>query len=227
MRLVLLVVSGVLAVAVLVSLGLWQVQRLHWKQEILTRIETRISADPSPLPATFDEAADRYRPVEISGRSTGEELHVLVSTAATGAGYRVIVPFETDEGRRIMVDLGVIPTEEKAPPRAGQHMDVLGNLHWPQETDRFTPDPERGRNIWFARDVPIMAETLGTEPVLVVARRTEPPVPDVLALPITTEGIPNDHLNYAITWFSLAAICAGMTLLLALRMARGKEETDG
>lgn len=75
--------------------------------------------------------------------------------------------------------------------------------------DSFTPEPDKSNNIWFARDVPKMAAALGTEPVLLIAKsKTDP---NVVPLPVDTEGIPNDHLQYAITWFSLALIWAAMT----------------
>ena len=220
MRWIGLAFIGLGGVAVLLALGFWQVRRLEWKSGILNEIETRVAAAPVDLPADPDPDADQYLPVEIDGRTTGDELHVLVSTAQTGAGYRLIAPFETGT-RRIMVDLGVIPTTEKEPMRPGQRLAVLGNLHWPQEIDRFTPEPERDRNIWFAREVEAMSDALGTEPLLVVARSTTPEVPGVTPLPVSTTNIPNDHLQYAITWFSIAALWAGMTVLLGWRMAGG------
>ncbi len=219
MRWLSLAVLGLGGVAILLALGTWQLRRLDWKTALLADIEARIAAPASDLPADPDPVADRYRPVRITGRTTGEELHVLVSTRRTGAGYRVIAPFEAG-GRRILVDLGIVPTEDKDAPRPARQMTVTGNLHWPREIDRFTPAPERERNIWFARDVPEMAATLGTQPVLLVARAVETPMPGVMPLPVSAEGIPNNHLQYAITWFSIAALWAGMTALLGWRMAR-------
>lgn len=209
---------GLGGLAVLLALGFWQVSRLQWKTALLNDVETRIAAAPVSLPLDPDPEADRYLPVELEGRTTGSELHVLVSTPQTGPGYRVIAPFETGT-RRIMVDLGVVPTAEKEPTRPAQKLNVVGNLRWPRESDRFTPEPERDRNIWFARDVDAMADALGTEPLLIVARETEPEVPGVMPLPVSTTNVPNDHLQYAITWFSIAALWVGMTVLLGWRMA--------
>jgi surfeit locus 1 family protein len=213
-----LAILGLGGVAILVSLGLWQLRRLEWKTALLADIEARIAAAPAELPADPDPEADRYLPVEVTGRTTGREIHVLVSTAQTGAGYRVVAPLETG-GRRILVDLGILPTEAKDAPRPGRQVTVAGNLHWPVEVDRFTPGPDREDNIWFARDVPAMAEALGTEPLLVVARTVETPFPGIVTRPVSTAGIPNGHLNYAVTWFSIAVLWAGMTLLLGWRMA--------
>ena len=218
MRWIGLAVIGLGGIAVLLALGFWQVSRLDEKMALLNEIDTRVAAAPVVLPAEPQSEADRYLPVEITGRTTGDELHVLVSTRQTGPGYRIIAPFETGT-RRIMVDLGVIPTAEKEPMRPAQKLTVAGNLHWPREIDRFTPEPEVDRNIWFARDVDAMAEALGTEPLLIVARQLDPALPDVTPLPVSTDNIPNDHLQYAITWFSIAGLWAGMTVLLGSRMA--------
>lgn len=222
MRLLLLVIFGVGGLALLLSLGIWQVQRLQWKTAMLADIEARIAAEPEPLPTDPDPEADRYRPVTIAGEVTGQPLHVLFSAQELGAAYRLIAPFRTEAGRAILVDLGAVPADTKDVPRHFPPLAVTGNLHWPDETDSFTPDPERDRNIWFAREVALMARELETEPMLVVARATEPALEDVTQVPVGVTNIPNDHLGYAITWFSLAAIWAGMTALLGWRMAGAK-----
>lgn len=219
MRFVLLAIFGVGGLAVLLWLGMWQVHRLEWKTAILNDIETRIAASPVPLPAAPDPETDRYLPVSSSGEVSGAPLHVLFSTRELGAAYRLVAPFRTDDGRDILVDLGAIPAEEKEAPRSYPPLEIVGNLHWPNETDSFTPEPERARNIWFARDVETMARTLGAEPLLLVAREIDPPQQGVTQIPVGTGNIPNDHLNYAITWFSLAAIWAGMTAVLGWRMS--------
>ena len=94
---------------------------------------------------------------------------------------------------------------------------LTGNLQWPQEVDSFTPEADTESNIWFARDVEVMADTLNTEPLLVVVRDGSGPDPKITPLPVDTARIPNDHLQYAITWFSLAAIWLAMTVLFLRR----------
>ena len=204
-----LLVFGLTGVAVLVALGNWQMRRLAWKEAILAEIESRIAADPVPLPADPDPERDRYLAVAVTGRMAPGEIPVLVSTRHFGAGYRIIAPFVTQDGRRILIDRGFVPTTARDAPRALGAMRVIGNLHWPDEIDRFTPAPDRKAGIWFARDVPALAAELDTEPVLVIARsRTDP---GVTPLPVDTRGIPNDHLQYAITWYGLALVWAVMT----------------
>ncbi|WP_375266190.1 SURF1 family protein, partial [Planktotalea sp.] len=105
---------GLLGAAILIWLGVWQLQRLEWKQDILSNIERRIAADPVALPEQPDPAADRFLPVVAAGTVFGEEIHVLVSQKNIGAGYRVIAVFETDTGRRILLDRGFIKVDQKA-----------------------------------------------------------------------------------------------------------------
>ncbi|XDA97439.1 SURF1 family protein [Sulfitobacter sp. LCG007] len=223
-RLAFLLIFGLGGAAVLVCLGLWQMQRLAWKEGILADIEARISAPPVALPGRPDPERDRYLPVAVTGRFGSPDLHVLVSIKQVGAGYRLIAPFVMEDGRRVMIDRGFIPTDvnEAAPPSAS--VTVTGNLHWPRESDSFTPEPDSAQNLWFARDVPAMADALGTEPILVVARDVTPPDPGPTPLPVDTAGIPNDHLQYALTWFSLAAIWLAMS---AFFLRRARDNTKG
>lgn len=213
-RVIFLGVVGGLGFVALVSLGLWQLQRLAWKEGVLATIETRIAAEPVSLPEAPDPEADRYRAVRFEGEILPEELHVFWVTGAEGAGYRVISPFVTDEGRRILVDRGYIRATDKENTRPTGRAELTGNLLWPDEGDWTTPPPEVDTNILYARDIAYMSERLNTEPLLVVVRTgAENPTP----LPVSTKGIPNNHLQYVITWFSLALIWAAMTAAFLLR----------
>lgn len=208
-RLLFLAVFGVTGLAVLLALGTWQLRRLDWKEALLADIEARIAADPVALPAAPDADNDRYLPVTVSGEMLPGEAHVLVSVKRVGAGYRIIAPFETEDGRRVLIDRGFVPVADKTRSRATGPMTVTGNLHWPDEIDSYTPDNDLTGNTWFSRDVPTLAAHLKTRPVLIVARSQTDP--HVTPLPVDTSGIPNDHLQYAVTWFGLAAVWAAMT----------------
>jgi surfeit locus 1 family protein len=216
MRILIPLLLGLVGVAFLAALGAWQLQRLEWKESVIAEIDARIGDVPVPLPATPDPEADAYRPVTLTGAVAGAPLRVLGAWRDGGSGFRVIAPVEA-EGRRVMVDLGIVPlsTERLALP-AGPFA-VTGNLAWPDESGRGTPAPDG--DLWFGRDVAAMAGALGTEPVLVVARETAPALPPVPS-PVGTEGIPNNHLGYAIQWFGLALVWAGMTVFLLWRMTR-------
>ncbi|MCB1371562.1 MAG: SURF1 family protein [Rhodobacteraceae bacterium] len=209
---------GLGGVAILLALGIWQVQRLAWKTEIIDRIEARLAADPVPLPAAPSPGEDQFLRVRATGRIGGPELHVYTSAPPRGVGYRVIVALELAEGRRILLDRGFVPIEEKDAARHEGEITVEGALLWPQETDYFTSEPDRAKNVWFARDVDLMADALRTEPVLLVVSASDDPAAP-MPLPVTV-NIPNDHLGYAITWFGLALVWAVMTGYLLWRIKR-------
>ena len=211
---------GVAGTAVLLGLGFWQVGRLAEKEAYLAEIDERISKAPVTLPDNPDPAQDRFLSVEANGRFAGPEIDVLASRKTYGAGFRVISVFETTDGRRILVDRGFLPTDQRGEDRGQGNARIVGNLHWPDEVDGYTPEPDERTKMWFARDVPAMADALGTEPVLIVLRETSETDPVVTPFPVDSSGIPNDHLEYAITWFSLAAVWIGMTLYLLWRINR-------
>lgn len=217
-------ILGLAGVAVLLSLGVWQLSRLEVKRAQIAAIEARIGDAPGALPATPDPARDRYRAVAITGAYTGEVVHVLSSLEGVGPGSRVIAAFETEAGRRLLVDRGFLPEAARAradlAPQA-EPVDVAGNLDWPRDTDRFTPAPDLARNLWFSREVAPLAAHLGTEPVMLVAR-DDAPAPGLMPMPIDGANVRNDHLEYAITWFLLAAAWAGMTGFLLWRIRQGR-----
>ena len=220
------ILFGVVGTAVLSALGFWQMQRLEWKEALIADIEARMAADPVAMPDKPVPDDDRLLRVAISGKMDAREIHVISSVKMLGPGFRVIVPMELGEwkdgtGRWILVDLGFVPERLKDPktreetsarwkPRLYQDK-VVGLLHWPKEVDSFTPEPDVQKNIWFARDVSKMAEWLNTDPVMVVAEKhpdgdwPRPRPPGV--------GVPNRHLEYALTWFGLAIVWVVMTVI--------------
>ena len=206
---------GLSGTLVLVWLCQWQLDRLVWKQGLITGIEARMEAAPVPVPEAPEAARDSLLRVTLRGDLSGEELHVLTATKADGPGFRVIAAVTEDgSGRRLMVDLGYVPERLKEPgsQRAGETA-ITGFLHWPDEADDYTPDPDLDRGIWFARDVTAMAAALGTDPILVTAAGHDlglwpaPRPPGV--------DLPNNHLQYALTWGAMAAVWAVMSLIWA------------
>lgn len=215
-RMIFPLLVGLLGGAILISLGVWQMQRLAWKEGVLAEIAAHIADAPVALPATVDPVADRYMPVTATGRFTGEHADILVSRKQIGAGVRVVEVFETADGRRVLVDRGFLTDDDRAKPRESGSATVEGNLHWPEETDGFTPPPDPKTGLWFARDVAALSAALETEATFIVARK--PTGGAIEPMPVDTSGIPNDHMNYAITWFSLAAVWLGMTAYLLWRI---------
>lgn len=213
-------ILGLVGCGILVALGIWQLQRLAWKEEMLAQIDAAILAPPVPVPLDPTAEGDRYLPVTAVGRFTDKEILVLSARQGEGPGYRVITAFVTADGRRILVDRGFLPEMERGIPRPGVEATITGNLQWPRDSDSYTTPPDAKTGIWFARDVPAMAAQLETEPLLVVLRTTTEMTPAAEPVPVGAEGIPNNHLQYAVTWFLLAVVWAGMTGYLLWRITR-------
>lgn len=212
-------ILGILGCAILVSLGIWQLQRMAWKEGMIAEIQAQIDAPAVPLPEDLDPSM-KYLPVTVSGTTTGEEIDILSHTKDQGGGYQVVSKFIADDGREIMVDRGYIPQEMRHMKRPPTRLKIRGNLHWPDERSSSTPDPNLDENIWFARDVPAMANALDADPILVVASFVEGDAQEVKPIPVAIEGIPNNHLSYAVQWFMIAAVWAGMTVALIWRIRR-------
>lgn len=222
-RLFLPLFFGIVGTAVLLWLGTWQVQRLAWKEGVLVQIEARIVNAPISLPLQPTKENDQYLPVVARGLILDQEAHVLASSKKTGAIYRVVAAFEMDDGRRVLLDRGWVKPPAKEETRAAVTAEVVGNLLWPDERDKYTPENDVNGNIWFARDIDQLAEVLNTEPLLIVARKTDETNATVTPMPVTATGIPNDHLQYAVTWYGLALVWVIMTLYYLRRMRTQKK----
>lgn len=219
LRRVIGLVFGLGGFGVLVSLGIWQLQRLEWKLGVIAAIEARIDEAPVPIPASPDPSRDAYLPVTAEGEYTGEAVMVLSSDPQRGHGVQVIAVLATPDGRRLLVDRGYIPEAGRAGlVLAAEGVRVTGNLLWPDDADSYTPPPDLGRGLWFSRNVAPIAAHLGAEPLLIVAR-SDAAQPGLTPRPITA-AVKNDHLGYAITWFLLAVLWAGMTFALLWRNGR-------
>jgi surfeit locus 1 family protein len=204
-------VFGLLGCAILIGLGTWQVQRLTWKEGILSAMDARLGDAPVALPASPDSVRDRFLPVTATGTITEDGVFVMASQRGLGAGYRLIAAFDMGD-RRILIDRGFIPANLRDDPRPEAiGVTITGNLHWPEDANSFTPAPDRAARLWFARDLPDIAATLNTDPVLIVLRNSTESAPPAQFVPLDSAGIANNHLNYAITWFSLAFVWLGMT----------------
>ena len=209
---------GLGGVLILCSLGIWQVQRMYEKRDQLEAMTAGISTPAVPVPLQLDPDADRYRPVSVAGRFTGETLYVLSGKPLLGAGVQVISVLQTATGRRLLIDRGFLLDEDKHKTLTQTQADFVGNLMWPRDSNAYTPPPDAKTGLWFARDAVAMSEKLATEAVIIVAR--EPTGDGIEAMPVDTSSIPNDHWGYAITWFSLALVWAVMTVALVWRIRR-------
>lgn len=217
-RLISALLLGLAGVGFLCGLGIWQVQRMYEKRGQLDEMTAGISEPAVPVPAQLDPEKDRYRPVTAEGRFTGETLYVLSGKPMIGAGVQVVSVLEMADGRRLLVDRGFLPDDDKHKQLTVRAVKITGNLMWPRDSNEYTPPPDPKTGLWFGRDAVSMAALLKTEPTFIVAR--EPTGDGIEAMPVDTSSIPNDHWGYAITWFLLAAVWAVMTVALVWRIRR-------
>jgi surfeit locus 1 family protein len=216
---------GLLGTGILVSLGMWQLDRAGQKAALIAEMEERIFDAPIPLPAQPNPDTDRYRPVRAEGRFLPDHSFVLAAQRDRGPGFHLISVLETDDGRRVLVDRGFLREADRPTmiPESGP-VQIVGNLHWPRDTNRFTPSFDAGRNLFFGRDVgPLMAR-LGTEPVLIILRASDEGSAPTRPVPVDQVSIPDNHLGYAVQWFLMALAWAGMTLFFLWRMGRQKDQ---
>jgi len=214
---------GFVGAAILVALGLWQVQRLHWKEALLADIRAHIDAPAVPVPVDPQQKRDEFLSVVMTGTIGAKNLQVLASVKKIGPGYRIIAPFHLDDGRCVLLDRGFVALRAKDAPRPAVHATITGNLHWPDEIDAYTPPPDTARQIWFGRDLVAMARVLDCDPVMVVERGSDEPHPVTTRYPVDTVGIPNNHLQYVVTWFGLAIVWLGMTAYWMWHIRREKD----
>ncbi|MBS7542101.1 SURF1 family protein [Ancylobacter oerskovii] len=237
-RVIGLIASG-LAFAVLVSLGVWQLERLAWKESLIAKVEARIHEAAVPAPeeqdwGTVDFDDDEYRRVSVAGRFR-HDLEVQVYTLADqtpdgggGPGYWVITPLVTAEGAAILVNRGFVPMRLKPPASRAEGqvegvVNVTGLIRMPEEGGLFTPQNDPGKDAWFVRDPFAIGEAKGllrVAPFLIDADGAGNPG----GWPqggMTRIAFPNRHLEYALTWFGLAASLAGVGAAVLWRRRRG------
>ncbi len=205
--------------AILVSLGVWQLHRLAWKETLIAEIATRSKAPPQPLPepAEWNRLAPAdyaYRHVEFAGRYDNDKEALVFYGGGPhelGPGYLVLTPLRLDSGATVIVNRGFVPAElaAKSARAAGEiegEAHVTGLMRPPQTRNLFTPADEPDNGIYFTRDPAAIATHFGlaqTAPFVVDADDTR--VPGGWPEGGTTEiDIPNNHLSYALTWFGLA-----------------------
>jgi surfeit locus 1 family protein len=208
--------------ALLVGLGVWQLRRLEWKEGLIARIEARSTAPSMSLKKAVSTARlgrdIEYSRVGVEGRFHYDKERFLYALADGTAGWDVITPLETADGDIVLVDRGFVPDALRDPSsrKLGQSEEVVsvtGLVRSPETQAIFTPDNESAHNRWFWRDLSGMARSMfldGTTevaPFFLAAERSKVPGgwPEGGQ---TRLELPNDHLQYALTWFALAVCIA-------------------
>jgi surfeit locus 1 family protein len=219
-----LLLPALLAFAILIGLGVWQIQRKAWKENLIASLTAELAAPPIQLPTratwpTLDPAAEAYHRVTFSAQfDYAREALVFASAAAfrpdvTGVGYWVFTPARLADGSVVIVNRGFVPDGRQDPKSRPQgqvpgSVDIIGVMRWPDARHWFTPNDDVAHDLWFSRDPASIAAAKGLGPVAPFYVEQESPTPPG-GLPQPGRivvNLPDNHLQYALTWFGLAAV---------------------
>lgn len=220
------------------GLGIWQMERREWKRDILDRIAANQAAAPLPFDELIkgDPLRREYGKASVTGTFLyDKEFHLAARSRGNEVGIQIVTPLRTENGAIVLFDRGWVPSEKKDPATRPQGqvqgpVRLVGVVRRTQEQRQFAPDNAPDRNIWFHVDVPRMRKLAGAapDPVLDSFFLEADATPNPGGLPLggqTQLAIPNDHLQYAITWFLLALALAGV--YLAYHWENGRLAVNG
>ncbi|WP_257166902.1 SURF1 family protein [Bradyrhizobium sp. SRS-191] len=212
--------AWVACVAILLALGVWQVERRAWKLDLIDRVDRRIHAEPVAVPdrarwLAINRSDDEYKRVTLSGRFLNDRETLVQAVTVEGPGYWVVTPLQTADGL-VLVNRGFVPPERREPAsRSEGNPDgpviVTGLLRISEPGGGFLRHNDPQANRWYSRDVSAIAAARGLSevaPFFVDADAT----PNPGGYPVgglTVIAFPNNHLVYALTWFTLALMLAG------------------
>jgi surfeit locus 1 family protein len=202
------------AVLFMIGLGTWQVQRLAWKTALIDARDTALAAPAVPVPDTLDAAKplDFHHVIARGSFDHAQELYIIAFDARGVEGFQIVTPMTLEDGHVLLVNRGFVPARNKDPKtrEAGQIQgptQVEGVLRLANPpTGWLVPQNRPGDNFWFYVDVPSMAATAKLDTVLPFYVEAGP-APNPGGFPIggqTRIALPNDHLQYAITWYLFA-----------------------
>ena len=205
----------------LCALGVWQVERLAWKRDLIARVDARIHAAPVAAPASAT-SADEYRRVRATGTFLHDRATLVQASTVRGPGFWVLTPLRRPDGSILLVNRGFVPHDARTRyARPAGTVRITGLLRLTEPGGGFLRSNDPAADRWYSRDVAAIA-----------AARALPATADYFidadagtqpdALPVgglTVIRFPNNHLVYALTWFSLAAMVAGAYILL-MRQSR-------
>jgi surfeit locus 1 family protein len=216
------------AVALMIALGFWQLQRLDEKEALLAAIATGLNAPPVPLAeAMADGQPAEWRRVRVAGRfDYNKEAYIFGRDLKGTVGVHVVTPLLQTNGQAVLVDRGFVPEDRRDPSARAEgqlegEIEIAGVLRLSQPAGQFTPAPDLSKKLFFGRDVSAIAAALGLAlpPVLIEADAT----PNPGGWPLggqTNIDIPNNHLAYALTWFGLALTLTVIYLLYHAKQDR-------
>ncbi|MFE0016055.1 SURF1 family protein [Mesorhizobium sp. NPDC059054] len=223
-------------IAILVGLGVWQVERREWKLDLIARVEQRIHAPATAVPGPSEwlgvtAQTHEYKRVRLSGSYINDRETFVQAVTALGGGFWVITPFRTDEGFVVLVNRGFVPPDRKAPATRQPDLiegatTVTGLLRIDEPGGGFLRENDPANDRWYSRDVTAIATARGltdAAPFFVDADA----LPNNAASPrggLTVVSFRNSHLVYALTWFGLAAM---LSAALGFVLFRHRQSAGG
>ena len=233
-----LLIPALLAFAVLIALGTWQLERKAWKEGLIAALSERLAAAPAALPAPaawprLEQTREEYRRVTFSADfdHRHEALVYAVASAfrpdVSGPGFWVFTPARLPDGTLVIVNRGFVPQDRRGPAtrangQVAGPVEIVGALRWPEHRSWFSPADDPARNLWFVRDPQAIAAAKGIGPVAPFYLEQESPVPPG-GLPQPGKiavTLRNAHLHYAITWYGLALVLVVMFVAWARASSR-------
>lgn len=209
-----------LALAILLGLGTWQVKRLYWKEALLADIEERRNAAPATvaeIEAIAKSGGDiEYRRVSLSGTFDHARERHFFATHQGRTGYYIYTPLTLADGRVLFVNRGFVPFEMKDPAKRSEgqvtgEVTITGLARAPlvAKPSSLLPDNDIAKNIFYWKDLAAMASSADIPPDRLVKLFVDADAaPNPGGWPqggVTLIDLPNNHLQYAITWYGLAA----------------------
>ncbi len=231
--------AALAALVVLLGLGTWQLERKAWKETLIATLDRRLNDAPTALPPPSEWTAMRPENSEFSRvrlrvefPKAGDALAYTSGSAirddVKGAGYFVFSPARLPNGQQVVVNRGFVP--DRAYPAVAGAVDIVGALRWPEAGSAFVSDHDAAGDVWMVRDPAAMAQRKGWGAVAPFYVEQEAPVPPGgLPHPAPLKvHLRNDHLQYAITWYGLAAVLVVMFAIWAVRHQHDKtaEKSD-
>lgn len=226
-----LTIAVAISLAILIGLGVWQLQRLAWKENLLARVEALQAAPAQSAAAALERMAagadlDFARiSIECPGLASAPYLQ-LYSVRDGQPGARLISACQTNDGRyrTILVDRGFVDETVSARPKVNVSdrtpIAITGVLRVPEKGNFVSPPNDVADNRWYVRDVPAMAKALNADapaPLVLMAETSSNPEWKALDPAPLPAQITNRHLEYALTWFGLAAALVGVYVAMLWR----------
>jgi surfeit locus 1 family protein len=206
---------AVAGLAMLIALGVWQLERKAWKENLIATLTARLSAPPQALPPSPAQPNDEFRRVKLRGSFADGSALVFTSGSAlrrdvSGPGYWVMSPLRVADGGTVVVNRGFVADKNNIPPPPSGEVTLTGALRWPEEGGMFTPADEPSKNLWFRRAPAAIAAAKGwgqngeSVAPFYVEQETPQRAGAPRAGPLVVHQR-NAHLQYSLTWFAHAA----------------------